>query len=178
MILFWMKHNSTMLVITQGSFLRVIGERPIHRINQAAGCRQFSSHHQANSITLWTLVNDPVFTCDNCSVALHVALQCNSILPKNNWTEFTTQDACQASLCIHGHWGQKKNSQSKRIQTFHGTDKAKTHRVTLKCTVNMLNLAPMLGLNRETLGEDVQCMVLWQGNYYHNQQRLCYGEGK
>lgn len=39
-------------------------------------------------------MNDPVFICDICSVAL----PSNFILPEYNWTEFTTQDALHVML--------------------------------------------------------------------------------
>lgn len=139
MILFWMKRSSMMLAITQESSLRVTGGRHIHRTSQAAGCRQFSRrHHQANSTILWTLTKGQVFTCDICSVAF----RCNSILPKYNWTEFTTQDACHASasqfdaLCIHRHWGKKLVQQSREFRHFTVQINPKTRGVTL-CTVNV-----------------------------------------
>lgn len=119
-----MKHNSTMLAITWASSLRVTGGRHIRRINLAAGCRMSKRPHQVNSITLWTLTKDRVSTCD----ISHVAFRCNSILPKHDWTEFSTHVACRANepLFIHGRWGKKSVSPLK-IETFHSTDQGKTH---------------------------------------------------
>lgn len=148
MILFWMKRNSMMLVITQGSFLRVIGEQHIHRINQAAGCRLFSRHHQANSITLWTQMNDPVSTCDNCSIALHVALQCNFDFAQEQLDRIY-YPRCMSSQSMYSWPLGTKKQLVKRIPTFHGTDKSESHGVTIKCTVDRYCLAHMLGFNRE-----------------------------
>lgn len=122
MILCWMKHSLMTLVIISGSSLRVTGERHILQTNQAAGCQQCSLPRQVNSITPWTQMNGLVFTCDICSVAL----QSNSILPEYNWTEFTTQDALHVML-VYVFMATGEIQVVKRIQTFHSTDKSRTH---------------------------------------------------
>ena len=79
-------------------------------------------------------MNDPVFICDICSVAL----PSNFILPEYNWTEFTTQDALHVMLvyvfmAIGEKQGREENwdiSQYRQIQRL--------TEVTLKCTVNVL----------------------------------------
>lgn len=64
MILYWMKPNSMMLVITLENFWRVTGEQHIHQINLGAGCPMFSLLHQVNSITQLTQLRGLVSICD------------------------------------------------------------------------------------------------------------------
>lgn len=64
MTLCWMKLSLMTHAIIWESFLKVTGERRIHPISQAAGCRLYSPNHLPSNIILWTRMKGPVFICN------------------------------------------------------------------------------------------------------------------